>query len=196
MRGPSGQALFWTRHYERTGDPRSLEHARQLVDIDLSVMQMCPDGSMQLREERRTMPYLGSGSVGVGLVLLQLVRHVDEPRYASALLAISRAAAVEFTAQAGLLNGRAGLILFLGELSKSPYAGADCEQTLAQQLQLLGLHSLNHAGGLHFPGEQNLRLSTDWATGSAGILASLRHTGSATARQSFPLMCASNCHIA
>lgn len=196
MRGPSGQALFWTRHYERTGDPRSLEHARQLVDIDLSVMQMCPDGSMQLREERRTMPYLGSGSVGVGLVLLQLVRHVDEPRYASALLAISRAAAVEFTAQAGLLNGRAGLILFLGELSKSPYAGADCEQTLAQQLQLLGLHSLNHAGGLHFPGEQNLRLSTDWATGSAGILASLRHTGSTTARQSFPLMCASNCHIA
>lgn len=196
MRGPSGQALFWTRHYERTGDPRSLEHARQLVDIDLSVMQMCPDGSMQLREERRTMPYLGSGSVGVGLVLLQLLRHVDEPRYASALLAISRAAAVEFTAQAGLLNGRAGLILFLGELSKSPYAGADCEQTLAQQLQLLGLHSLNHAGGLHFPGEQNLRLSTDWATGSAGILASLRHTGSATARQSFPLMCASNCHIA
>lgn len=196
MRGPSGQALFWTRHYERTGDPRSLEHARQLVDIDLSVMQMCPDGSMQLREERRTMPYLGSGSVGVGLVLLQLVRHVDEPRYASALLAISRAAAVEFTAQAGLLNGRAGLILFLGELSKSPYAGADCEQTLAQQLQLLGLHSLNHAGGLHFPGEQNLRLSTDWATGSAGILASLRHTGSATARQSFPLMWASNCHIA
>ncbi|MBF7733304.1 class III lanthionine synthetase LanKC [Rhodococcus erythropolis] len=196
MRGPSGQALFWTRHYERTGDPRSLEHARQLVDIDLSVMQMCPDGSMQLTEERRTMPYLGSGSVGVGLVLLQLVRHVDEPRYASALLAISRAAAVEFTAQAGLLNGRAGLILFLGELSKSPYAGADCEQTLAQQFQLLGLHSLNHAGGLHFPGEQNLRLSTDWATGSAGILASLRHTGSATARQSFPLMCASNCHIA
>ncbi|MCD2152085.1 class III lanthionine synthetase LanKC [Rhodococcus cerastii] len=196
MRGPSGQALFWTRHYERTGDPRSLEHARQLVDIDLSVMQMCPDGSMQLREERRTMPYLGSGSVGVGLVLLQLVRHVDQPRYASALLAIARAAAVEFTAQAGLLNGRAGLILFLGELSKSPYAGADCEQTLAQQFQLLGLHSLNHAGGLHFPGEQNLRLSTDWATGSAGILASLRHTGSATARQSFPLMCASNCHIA
>lgn len=196
MRGPSGQALFWTRHYERTGDPRSLEHARQLVDIDLSVMQMCPDGSMQLREERRTMPYLGSGSVGVGLVLLQLVRHVDEPRYASALLAIARAAAVEFTAQAGLLNGRAGLILFLGELSKSPYAGADCEQTLAQQFQLLGLHSLNHAGGLHFPGEQNLRLSTDWATGSAGILALLRHTGSATARQSFPLMCASNCHIA
>lgn len=195
MRGPSGQALFWTRHYERTGDPRSLEHARQLVDIDLSVMQMCPDGSMQLREERRTMPYLGSGSVGVGLVLLQLVRHVDEPRYASALLAIARAAAVEFTAQAGLLNGRAGLILFLGELSKSPYAGADCEQTLAQQFQLLGLHSLNHAGGLHFPGEQNLRLSTDWATGSAGILALLRHTGSATARQSFPLMCASNCHI-
>ncbi|MDF2898626.1 MAG: hypothetical protein K0Q46_5412 [Rhodococcus erythropolis] len=196
MRGPSGQALFWTRHYERTGDPRSLEHARQLVDIDLSVMRMCPDGSMQLTEERRTMPYLGSGSVGVGLALLQLVRHVDEPRYASALLAIARAAAVEFTAQAGLLNGRAGLILFLGELSKSPYAGADCEQTLAQQFQLLGLHSLNHAGGLHFPGEQNLRLSTDWATGSAGILASLRHTGSATARQSFPLMCASNCHIA
>ncbi|MER2207949.1 MAG: lanthionine synthetase C family protein, partial [Rhodococcus sp. (in: high G+C Gram-positive bacteria)] len=194
MRGPSGQALFWTRHYERTGDPRSLEHARQLVDIDLSVMQMCPDGSMQLREERRTMPYLGSGSVGVGLVLLQLVRHVDEPRYASALLAIARAAAVEFTAQAGLLNGRAGLILFLGELSKTPYA-ADCEQTLAQQFQLLGLHSLDHAGGLYFPGEQNLRLSTDWATGSAGILALLRDTGSAPRRPSFPLMCASNCHI-
>jgi len=195
MRGPSGQALFWTRHYERTGDPRSLEHARQLVDIDLSVMQMCPDGSMQLREERRTMPYLGSGSVGVGLVLLQLVRHVDEPRYVSALLAIARAAAVEFTAQAGLLNGRAGLILFLGELSKTPYAGADCEQTLAQQFQLLGLHSLDHKGGLYFPGEQNLRLSTDWATGSAGILALLRDTGSAPRRPSFPLMCASNCHI-
>jgi len=196
MRGPSGQALFWTRHYELSGDPRSLEHARQLVDIDLSVMSMCPDGSMQLREERRTMPYLGSGSVGVGLVLLQLLRHVDEPRYAAAVRAISRAATVEFTAQAGLLNGRAGLILFLSELSKTPYAGADCEQTLAQQFQLLGLHSLNHAGGLHFPGEQNLRLSTDWATGSAGILALLRYTRSATARHSFPLMCASNCHIA
>ena len=69
------------------------------------------------------------------------------------------------------------------------------EQTLAQQFQLLGLHSLNHAGGLHFPGEQNLRLSTDWATGSAGILALLRHAGLPTVRQSFPLMCVSNCHI-
>ncbi|MDI9902512.1 class III lanthionine synthetase LanKC [Rhodococcus sp. IEGM 1409] len=195
MRGPSGQALFWTRHYELSGNPRSLEHARQLVDIDLSVMQMCPDGSMQLREERRTMPYLGSGSVGVGLVLLQLLRHVDEPRYAAAVRAISRATTVEFTAQAGLLNGRAGLILFLGELSTTPYADADCESTLAQQLQFLGLHSVKHQGSLHFPGEQNLRLSTDWATGSAGILALLRHTGSTAARQSFPLMCASNCHI-
>lgn len=50
-------------------------------------------------------------------------------------------------------------------------------------------------GGLHFPGEQNLRLSTDWATGSAGILALLRHAGLPTVRQSFPLMCVSNCHI-
>lgn len=70
------------------------------------------DGSLQVNEGWRTLPYLGTGSIGIGLVLQEFLVHRASERYADALAQISLAAQSDYYAQPGLFNGRAGALLF------------------------------------------------------------------------------------
>jgi hypothetical protein len=47
------------------------------------------------------------------------------------------------------------------------------DERLDDQVRRLSWHALSHRGQLAFPGDQMLRLSTDLATGSAGVLLAL-----------------------
>ncbi|AEF43059.1 class III lanthionine synthetase LanKC [Hoyosella subflava] len=169
MRGASGQALFWSRHYEHTSDPASLATAHALITHDLTTLTRRTDGSLQTRQGNRTLPYLASGSTGVGLVLLELLRHEHRDDYLTVLDGITAAATPALIAQSGLFNGRAGLLYYLTALAATPYAPPSIQQKIRQQRRLLQLHAIPYRTGIHFPGEHNLRLSTDLATGSAGI---------------------------
>ena len=86
--------------------------------------------------------------------------------------------ATELTAQSGFFNGRAGFVYPLVQLATSPYGTspygpAATVAASTRQVDLLGL-VIKQGPGLHFPRERNLRLSTNWATESAGVLAVLR----------------------
>ncbi|MDX2895243.1 class III lanthionine synthetase LanKC [Streptomyces scabiei] len=128
----------------------------------------------------RTMPYLGDGSVGVGMVLDDCLaatgaaadaRGPEETAGAQDGLAriragILTAAAYRFYAQPGLFEGRAGMILHLAR------TGAPRE-ALAEQIAALGWHSMPYEGQLAFPGNHLMRLSMDLGTGTAGCLLAL-----------------------
>ncbi|MGC4806864.1 class III lanthionine synthetase LanKC [Micromonospora sp. DT233] len=174
LRGHTGAALLLLRRYELTGDAALLEHAATALRQDLRRCVVRPNGALEVNEGWRTMPYLGQGSVGIGLVLDQYLRHRADEGFAEASAGVRRAARSPFYAQSGLFAGRAGIIAYLATRRDDPEA----RDELAAQLRRLAWHALPYGGGTAFPGEQLLRLSMDLGTGTAGVLlalAAVRH---------------------
>ncbi|MGW1072600.1 class III lanthionine synthetase LanKC [Streptomyces sp. NPDC002537] len=170
-RGTAGQALLFLRLYERTGAPALLELAGAALRADLDRCVRRGNGTLEVDEGWRTMPYLGDGSVGIGMVLddyLALSADPD-PALAAAREGILTAARSRFYAQPGLFQGRAGMIL---HLSRTTTPGATPEH-LAEQVRGLSWYAMAYEGELAFPGSQMMRLSMDLATGTAGCLLAL-----------------------
>jgi hypothetical protein len=164
--GRSGPALLLLRMYEAGGDASLLDLAATAVRQDLQRCVVREDGAMEVNEGWRTMPYLAQGSVGVGIVVDEYLRHRADDELAAASAAIVRAARSPFYAQSGLFAGRAGIILYLARRDRGG-------EPLHTQVSNLAWHALPYRGHLAFPGEQLLRLSMDLATGSAGVLLAL-----------------------
>ena len=178
LRGSSGPALLFVRMYERTGDPALLDLAATALRQDLRrCVTLDRDGQMHVNEGSRTLPYLALGSAGIGLVLTRFLAHRADDRFADAVTAIRAATCGLFYVQAGLFNGRAGMVMSLadGRLDGSDGSEGSTAPSpeLATQIRRLGWHSLSYEGHLAFPGDQLLRLSMDLATGGAGVLLAL-----------------------
>ncbi|MGH3929159.1 MAG: class III lanthionine synthetase LanKC [Pseudonocardiaceae bacterium] len=169
MRGRAGQALLLLRAYDDTGDTGFLDRAAVALRQDLRRCTVRPDGTLQVNEGWRTMPYLTVGSVGIGMVLDQYLARRDDERFAEASRGIELAAQSTMYVQPELFLGRAGILLYLAGRSSSPAA----DPQVAKQVRCLAWHALPYAGGLAFPGSQLLRLSMDLATGTAGVLLAL-----------------------
>ncbi|MFC7530938.1 class III lanthionine synthetase LanKC [Actinoplanes sp. GCM10030250] len=160
-RGSSGVALLFLRMYETTGDTAYLDLAGTALRQDLRRCVTRPDGALEVNEGWRTMPYLAEGSLGIGLVLDQYLRHRPDDEFRDASVAIARAARSPLYVQSGLFAGRAGVVAYLARRG---------DPGMAAQVRRLAWHALPYGGGLAFPGEQLLRLSMDLATGTAGVL--------------------------
>ncbi|HEY8979735.1 MAG TPA: class III lanthionine synthetase LanKC [Streptomyces sp.] len=169
MRGASGPALFLLRGYERTGDKALLNAAATALRRDLDACVIHESGSLEVDEGWRTMPYLGDGSAGIGLVLDDYLGHTPDEAFEQARTGILTAATCRFYAQPGLLQGRAGMIL---HLARTTAAGARPAH-LAAQIDALDWLAMSYQGRLAFPGHQMMRLSMDLATGTAGCLLAL-----------------------
>ncbi|MEU8386854.1 class III lanthionine synthetase LanKC [Micromonospora sp. NPDC048842] len=165
LRGRTGPALMLLRLYELSGDDELLGHAATALRQDLRRCVLRPDGALEVNEGWRTMPYLAHGSVGIGLVLDQYLRHRADDSFAEASAGVRRAARSPFYAQSGLFAGRAGIIAYLAASTD----GAD-RRELRAQVDRLAWHALPYRDGIAFPGEQLLRLSMDFGTGTAGVL--------------------------
>ncbi|MDF2919087.1 MAG: hypothetical protein K0S70_3304 [Microbacterium sp.] len=174
MGGASGTALLALRVFELTGERRFLEIARRALDVDLRTLRRDADGSVQVDQGWRMLPYLAHGSAGVGLVLARYLAHEpgdDELRVT--LHGIIRAASAPFVVQAGLFAGRAGLALFLHSLEATGHASADTVRARDHHLGRMTLHALDAPVGARFVGDAMLRASCDLATGAAGVLLAL-----------------------
>jgi len=171
MRGASGPALLFLRFFEETGDKGWLDSAETAIRQDLRRCVPASNGSgaLHVNEGWRTMPYLADGSVGIGMVLRRFLRHRPDDDLAGYLEAIHKAADSRFYAQSGLFAGRAGMVLALADETAPGRPSPDVHD----QIRRLSWHAVRRDGRLMFPGEQLLRLSTDLATGSAGVLLAL-----------------------
>jgi serine/threonine protein kinase len=169
LHGATGSALLFLRLYERNGDPALLDLAARALRSDLDRCVAREDGSLGVDEGWRTMPYLGDGSVGIGMVIDDYLAHRDDAGFEAARPGILAAARSRFVVQPGLYQGRAGLLL---HVNRSTTPGITPED-VAAQIDGLGWFSMPYAGQLAFPGEQMLRLSMDLNTGTAGCLLAL-----------------------
>jgi hypothetical protein len=163
MYGSSGPALLFLTAYERTGDTGLLDFAETALRQDLRRCVRTPEGMLQVNQGWRSLPYLEEGSAGIALVLSRYLQHRPDEELAAELAALRLVTRCSYYVQPGLLMGRAGLLLAAAELGDST----------DDLVRGLGWHALPFEGGLIFPGNQLLRLSTDLATGSAGVLLAL-----------------------
>ena len=171
-RGSSGPALLFLRLYERFGDATLLDLAAVAIRQDLRRCVVREEnGSMEVNEGWRTMPYIADGSVGIGMVIEDYLAYRDDERFSEAAESIRRAADYGFFVYPGLLSGRAGMLLYH---ARCRAAGApDRDGAIRDHIRRLNWHSLSFEGDLAFPGERLLRLSMDLATGTAGVLLAL-----------------------
>ncbi|MFD8598347.1 class III lanthionine synthetase LanKC [Kitasatospora sp. NPDC059646] len=167
LHGASGTALLLLRLFEECADPGLLDLARAALDRDLDRCVVAEDGTLQVDDGSRVLPYLESGSAGIAAVGHVLLRHRPDPELAERLALVRAAAEPEFIVQPGLFNGRAGLIALL-----ALDAGPD-DDLIDRHVRRLAWHVLPYRGRPAFPGEQLLRLSMDLATGTAGVLTAL-----------------------
>lgn len=166
--GATGSALLFLRLYERTGDTGLLDLAGDALRQDLARCVRGAGGALQVDEGWRTMPYLGAGSVGIGMVLDDYLAHRADERFERAREEIVRAAQAMFYAQPGLYRGVAGMVLYLGRTTATgPGTGPEA---VRRQIDALTWHAMSYRGHLAFPGEQMMRLSMDLSTGTAGCL--------------------------
>ncbi|MFJ8545959.1 class III lanthionine synthetase LanKC [Streptomyces sp. NPDC093586] len=171
LHGATGSALLFLRLYERTGDTALLDLAGDALRRDLARCVRGAGGALQVDEGWRTMPYLGAGSVGIGMVLDDYLAHRADEEFERARSEIVRAAQAMFYAQPGLYRGVAGMVLYLGRTT-APGPGTGPE-AVRRQIDALAWHAMSYRGLLAFPGEQMMRLSMDLSTGTAGCLLAL-----------------------
>jgi tRNA A-37 threonylcarbamoyl transferase component Bud32 len=168
LHGAAGSALLFLRLYERTRDSALLDLAGDALRRDLARCVRGAGGALQVDEGWRTMPYLGAGSVGIGMVLDDYLAHRDDEEFDRARGEIVAAAQAMFYAQPGLYRGVAGMVLYLGRTTATtPGTGP---AAIRRQVDALSWHAMSYDGRLAFPGEQMMRLSMDLATGTAGCL--------------------------
>jgi serine/threonine protein kinase len=188
MRGMAGPALLLIRAYEETGDTAFLDRAATALRQDLRRCVIRGNGTMEVNEGWRSMPYLAVGSIGIGLVLDEYLAHrPDEPCYVSAMPVgqdssagasvaessfaeasrrIEDAAQSEMYILPGAFSGRAGILLYLAGRSESPRT----DPRVGKQVRGLSWHALPYGDGVAFPGTGLMRLSMDLSTGTAGVL--------------------------
>ncbi|MFD8483645.1 class III lanthionine synthetase LanKC [Kitasatospora sp. NPDC059673] len=170
LHGASGTALLLVRLFEECANPVLLDLARAALDQDLARCVTAEDGTLQVDDGSRVLPYLESGSAGIAAVAHALLRHRPDPALAEQVARIRAAAEPEFIVQPGLFNGRAGLIALL---ALDPGGPASEDELIDRHVRRLAWHVLPRQGQPAFPGEQLLRLSMDLATGTAGVLTAL-----------------------
>ncbi|KIH99835.1 serine/threonine protein kinase [Streptomonospora alba] len=169
--GGAGVALLCLRLYERGGDTALLDLAQRALRADLDRCVTGAFGTLQVDEGWRTMPYLGAGSVGVGMVLDDYLEHRSDEAFERARPEIVGAARSGFYAQPGLFRGLAGMVLYLSRTT-APGPGTGPGQ-VRRQIEALSRYAMRYQGHLAFPGEQLMRLSMDLSTGTAGCLLAL-----------------------
>jgi serine/threonine protein kinase len=170
MRGWTGPGLLFLHLFEATGDTTFLDRAAAALRADLQRCTRQDDGTVQVNEGWRTMPYLDVGSVGIGLVLDRYLAHRPDQQFAEASAAIHGAACSWFYIEPGLFSGRAGMVYYL---ATRRHAVTVAPEPLRQQVAGLAWHALGVGEGIAFPGEHLLRLSMDLASGTAGVLVAL-----------------------
>lgn len=169
--GASGIALFLLYLSLATGEARYLDAGTGALEYDLG-QGVSRDGALRFpaRSNRpdTVSPYWENGGAGVGTALLRYAVATGDEVYRKTVEQIGHDCSQRWTYMPGLVHGLAGLGNFL----------LDCEQLLDDTsfhadsewvARGVRTFAVERPSGVTFPGEMLLRLSTDLATGSAGI---------------------------
>ncbi|WP_025274037.1 class III lanthionine synthetase LanKC [Haloglycomyces albus] len=164
--GRSGAALLFARCHTLTGDASWVRAGLAALEAEAPHAETNRHGSaLGLRQRTGLYPYLGNGSAGYGMALLAWEDHLTEALSAHLRLALN-GARTRVVLDGSLLHGRSGLTYFLAQSSR---AHPEYHFLAQNSSHLQNIHYAHSAQGPAGIGRFGLRLSTDLATGSAGM---------------------------
>lgn len=168
-------ALFLASH-ESEGKAELLLHmAEDALTLELDSLEIGKDGSAQVLDENRLLPYLAEGSGGVALAINVLDPHLRQERNREFMHRILKACNVRLSVNGGLMYGYTGLLGVLAQCATNPNIVKDNMESLP-----LYLFDDKHNNQL-FVGDTGQAMSCGYSDGAAGAIALLNYmTGKAT----------------
>jgi hypothetical protein len=168
--GASGVALFLLQLYRFTGQTEYLTHAVGGLEFDLANRVMSEVGWQWRRFEDDAVlyPYWIHGSAGVGSTLIRFHHLLGVDRYRDLAHRIASDTLVTFASAPGQFDGLAGI----GELMLDLFqvTGDETYRGYARHIaEAVLCFRIDRAGGAAYPGRSLMRISNDYATGSAGV---------------------------
>lgn len=169
--GGSGIALFLLTLYGETKESRYLRTAQDALETEIS-WASDRDGGLAWPGIYPGVitPYWRYGSAGVGSILIRFFTALGEERYKLLAEKAAKYAASKYTVFPGQLVGLSGI----GEFLLDMYAATGNVDYLRQADMVVSgilLYQVPRDHGIAFPGDELVRITTDFATGSAGIIA-------------------------
>ena len=172
LHGWSAAAIFWALAYEQYEQrPQFIEHCIAAIKRDLAQCNETTKGTIELDEGWRTLPYLGTGSIAIGIAIRELNRVTGRKEFQHELSKIHAAATYNQYGQGGYAYGVSGFLPYLNLCAK--LGDHESQEVTISHLDALRLHSICKDGGLLIRGNQGLRLSCDFLTGAAGVVGAL-----------------------
>lgn len=168
--GASGVAMAHYYLGALTGDTGTLAKGRGFLETDRRRGVLDHGGLLfpVSSKDRRLMPYLWSGSAGIGLVANRYLSR-ETPDLKLLAQGTQQAARCLFTRYGGLFQGLSGLGAYWADTALWSTTDEARQQALDIATRLF-LHTVPTPDGTYLHGGPGLRLSCDLGSGSAGVL--------------------------
>jgi len=174
--GSSGIALYLLYLYLVTGNKKYLEVGELALSHDISYLKTTKEGYLSARrgtietvtKEKVLTHYWFDGSAGIATSILRYWYVTKNTKYRGILEKLLPDTFRKYTIFPGLFRGLSGL----GNVLLDAYDLIGDERYLKEAYKVasgVNLFKIHRPDGIVFPGEQLLRISTDFGTGSAGI---------------------------
>lgn len=168
--GASGPAFFLLQLYRATGDEDVLALGKAALDHEMAAAILRDDYAVWHRSTNNPIlsPYWRYGAAGVGSVLIRYYQELGDERYRDLAHRAARYVSSKYVVFPGQFVGLSGMGEFLLDMAHL----TDDRQYLDEAWRLaegIRLYRIEKPEGLAFPGEEVLRISNDFGTGSAGV---------------------------
>lgn len=168
--GAAGIGHFMLQLHRATGQAQHLEVAKGLLDFELASAEKDAWGQVAFRrstEENLHYPYFRIGSTGIGAVALRFHEALGDDRYLEIARRIARSLAGGYSVFPTNLAGMVGIGNFFVDMHRRTEEPGYMEEA-RRFVDRVMLFAIEKPSGIVFPGEELVRISVDYGTGSAG----------------------------
>jgi serine/threonine protein kinase len=167
--GAAGIGYFLLRLYRVTGQEEHLNIAKGLLDFEFASAEE-ERGHVAFRrsvDEKLYYPYWRIGGAGIGTIALRFHAALGDERYLQMARKIARSLEGGYTVFPTNFSGMAGIGNFFVDMHRRTEEKGYLEEA-RRFVDRVMLFALEKPSGIVFPGEELVRISTDYGTGSAG----------------------------
>jgi lantibiotic modifying enzyme len=168
--GGSGIALFLLYLYRATSDATYLSYATRALDYEIAHARIDNETAAWDRAKGDSMelPYWRFGSGGVGSTLIRFFSVLGKQEYRTIAEKVANHAVTKYAVYPGQFAGLSGIGEFLIDMFHFTGERRYLDDAFKIADGVL-LFQTKRPEGIAFPGEELLRISTDYGTGSAGV---------------------------
>ncbi|MCG7534092.1 class III lanthionine synthetase LanKC [Pseudoalteromonas sp. OOF1S-7] len=170
LHGNAGIALFFLRLYQITQNEEDLRRATCCLQFEIDRGERINNELVWRKNynEKTTYPYFQFGSAGLGCVLIRFYSVTQEQRYLTLAKEIALATQGKFCIYPGAFIGMSGIGTFFLDLYQAT-GEARYHQEAHSIAYRISLYQCAVGEGVAFPGDKLAGLTTDYATGTAGV---------------------------